>query len=115
MQDHIWRDCYARANQAVCLPVLLHHKLADPFSAFSSERIDERFFIGCKLEPAFRKIACQHFALHRQRIDGNELQCAILLSSPAILLSLAFCVKYSLLLEGIHFTLSSNVAISLLV
>ena len=49
------------------------------FSAFSSERIDERFFIGCKLEPAFRKIACQHFALHRQRIDGDELQCAILL------------------------------------
>ena len=49
------------------------------FSAFSSERIDERFFIGCKLEPAFRKMASQHFALHRQRIDGDELQCAILL------------------------------------
>ena len=36
-------------------------------------------------------------------------------SSPAILLSLAFWVKYSLLLAGIHFTLSSNVAITLLV
>ncbi len=31
MQDHIWRDCCARASPAVGLTVLLHHKLADPF------------------------------------------------------------------------------------
>ena len=49
------------------------------FSVFSSERIDERLLIGSKLEPSVWNIGSQHFALHRQRIDGDELQCAILL------------------------------------
>ena len=48
-------------------------------SALGIKSVDKRLLIGSKLEPAVRNISSQHFALHRQRIDGDELQCAILL------------------------------------
>ena len=48
-------------------------------SALGIKSVDKRLLIGSKLEPSVWNIGSQHFALHRQRIDGDELQCAILL------------------------------------
>ena len=49
------------------------------FPALGIKSVDKRLLIGSKLEPSVWNIGSQHFALHRQRIDGDELQCAILL------------------------------------
>ena len=40
-------------------------------SALRSNRINQRFLVGSKLEEAFRNMGCQNLTLHRQRIDSH--------------------------------------------
>ena len=49
-------------------------------SAFCIKRVDKRFLIRSKLEPAFRNISRHHLALHIQRIDGDKLHGSVCLS-----------------------------------
>ena len=49
-------------------------------SALGIKSVDKRLLIGSKLEPSVWNIGSQHFALHIERIDGDELQLAICLA-----------------------------------